>query len=128
MAPVAFPLSLYRLVMAAGANGDLNSIHHNADYARATGAPDAYANVFFLQGMWERCVRDYIGLAGVLRSLNGFRMNSFNTVGSTAVVHGIVKRKWRGEDGDHLIEIEMWTVNGGVISVGPGSIIAALPE
>ena len=41
-----FPLSLYRLVMAAGGNRDFNSIHHNPAYAAASGAPTAYANVF----------------------------------------------------------------------------------
>jgi hypothetical protein len=51
LAPLAFPLSVYRLVVAAGANRDFNAIHHNSDYARATGAPDMYANTLFLQGM-----------------------------------------------------------------------------
>ena len=62
--PALYPLSLMRLVMAAGANRDFNSIHHNAEFARASGAPDMYANTYFLQGMWERCVRRYIGPAG----------------------------------------------------------------
>jgi hypothetical protein len=29
--PVAFPLSVYRLVVEAGANRDFNSIHHNSE-------------------------------------------------------------------------------------------------
>jgi hypothetical protein len=45
--PLAFPLTAYRLVMAAGANRDFNAIHHNAEVARATGAPDIYANTLF---------------------------------------------------------------------------------
>lgn len=44
-----FPLNVYRLVMAAGANRDFNSIHHNSDYARSTGAPDMYANSLFFR-------------------------------------------------------------------------------
>ena len=54
---VSFPLSIYRLVVAAGANRDFNAIHHNREWARSTGAPDAYANSVFLVGMCERCVR-----------------------------------------------------------------------
>ncbi|APW40271.1 acyl dehydratase [Rhodoferax koreense] len=126
--PLAFPLSLYRLVMAAGANRDFNSIHHNTEHAQSTGAADAYANVLLLQGMWERSVRAYIGLAGVLRSLQGFRMKSFNTVGSTAVVQGKVLRKWRGDGGEHLVEIEIWTENDGAVTVGPGQVVVAWPE
>ncbi|NLI68306.1 MAG: acyl dehydratase [Bacilli bacterium] len=122
-----FPLSVYRLVMAASANQDFNSIHHNSEYAKKTGAPDMYANNIFLQGMWERTVREYIGNAGVIKSLRNFRMRSFNTVGDTVVTKGKVKRKWI-EDGEHFIEIEMVSENAKGISVGPGSIIATLPS
>ena len=126
LGPVAFPLSVYRLVVTAGANRDFNSIHHNTEYAQASGAPEMYANTLFLQGMWERTVRDYIGLAGTLRKLAGFRMNSFNCVGETVVVKGEVTRKWReGETG--LVEIRMWSENGERISVGPGTVTVTLP-
>jgi acyl dehydratase len=76
--PVAFPLTVYRLVMAAGANRDFNAIHHNAEFARATGAPDMYANTLLLQGMWECAVRRFIGLAGVIVRQSGFQMRVFN--------------------------------------------------
>ena len=126
LATLHFPLTVYRLVMAAGANRDFNAIHHNSDYAQATGAPEMYANNLFLQGMWERAVRDYIGLAGVIRKLSGFRMKIFNTVGDTVVVSGHVLRKWR-EDGDGFVEFEVRSENAKGISVGPGRIVATLP-
>ena len=126
LAPVAFPLTVYRLVMAAGANRDFNAIHHNSDYAKASGAPDMYANTLFLQGMWERCVRDYIGLAGTIRRISGFRMRRFNPVGTTPVVGGQVSRKWL-DQGVGLVEIAMDTKIGETVTVGPGSIIATLP-
>ncbi|MFT3815359.1 MAG: hypothetical protein QM740_18620 [Acidovorax sp.] len=123
---IAFPLTVYRLVMAAGANRDFNAIHHNGEYARSTGAPDMYANNFLLQGMWERTLRGYIGLAGVIRRLSGFRMRSFNTVGDTVVVKGRVARKWR-EGGAGFVEFELWSENSQGISVGPGRMVATLP-
>jgi acyl dehydratase len=125
---LSFPLTVYRLVMAAGANRDFNAIHHNADHARATGAPDMYANNLFLQGMWERCVRDYIGLAGVIRKLGGFRMRIFNTVGDTVLVKGRVLRKWRDPgNGQGWVEFEIWSENSAGISVGPGRMLATMP-
>ena len=101
-----FPLTVYRLVMSAGATRDYNAIHHNSEFAKKSGAPDMYANGVLLQAMWERSVREFIGLAGVIRALRGFRMKIFNTVGDTVVVNGKVKRKWR-EGRDALLEIEM---------------------
>ncbi len=124
--PVNFPLPIYRLVVAAGAVRDFNSIHHNREFARASGAPDMYANTVFLLGMWERAVRQYIGLGGTIRSISGFRMNSFNCAGTTVTVHGKVVRKWQ-EDNAHLAEIEMWSENEGKISVGPGRVTVTLP-
>lgn len=126
LAPHRFPLTIYRLVMAAAGNRDFNAIHHNSDYARRSGAPDMYANTLFLQGMWERAVRDYIGLAGTIRRLRGFRMNSFNLVGQTVTVRGRVTAKSR--EGDlGLVEIELWSENENGVSVGPGSMMVTLP-
>lgn len=124
--PLAFPITVYRLVMAAGSNRDFNSIHHNSEYAKATGAPEMYANNVFLQGMWERSVRNYIGLAGTIRKLSGFRMKVFNTVGDTVTVKGKVLRKWR-EGAEGFVEFEIWSENAKGVSVGPGRIVATMP-
>ncbi len=124
---VEFPLSVYRLVVEAGANRDFNSIHHNSEYAQKTGAPEMYANTIFLQGMWERTVREFIGLGGVMKSLKGFRMKIFNTVGDTVVTKGVVKRKW--EEGEEaFVDLEIWSENSKGISVGPGTVVVVLPR
>jgi acyl dehydratase len=124
---VEFPLSIYRLVVEAGANRDFNSIHHNSEYAQKTGTPEMYANTIFLQGMWERTVREFIGLGGVMKSLKGFRMKIFNTVGDTVVTKGVVKRKW--EEGEEaFVDLEIWSENSKGISVGPGTVVVALPR
>ena|SRR5690606_2300481 len=81
-----FPLSVYRLVMAASANQDFNSIHHNSEYAKKTGAPDMYANNIFLQGMWERTVREYIGNAGVSELPSTYHPCGLLEVGASRVI------------------------------------------
>lgn len=124
--PVAFPLSVYRLVVEAGANRDFNSIHHNSDFARASGAPEMYANTGFLLGMWERTIREFVGLDGGVRSIAGFRMRRFNTVGQTVVVRGRVAGK-RREDGDALLDLELWSEVDGELTVGPGTVTVSLP-
>ncbi|MET0454157.1 MAG: acyl dehydratase [Mycobacterium sp.] len=123
---VTFTLPIYRLVVAAGANRDFNSIHHNADYAKSTGAPDMYANVLFLLGMWERIVRDWIGEGGTINSLKGFRMRRFTTVGTTATIFAHVADK-RIEDGMGIVVLSVRTEDTDGITVGPGTIEVALP-
>jgi acyl dehydratase len=118
---------MYRLVMAAGATRDFNSIHHNSEWARASGAPDMYANAVFLQGMWERCAREFIGVGGRIRQLSGFRMGSFNTVGDVVTVRGTVERVWA--EGDlGLARLRLWSRNRHGVCVGPGTVTVSLPK
>jgi acyl dehydratase len=124
--PVSFPLSVYRLVVEAGANRDFNSIHHNTDYARATGAPEMYANVLFLTGMWERTVRDWIGDTGTIRGITGFRMRRFTVVGQTPVVSGRVVDR-RISDGVGVVGLELQTRDSAGVTVGPGRVEVGLP-
>jgi hypothetical protein len=125
--PVEFPLTVYRLVVEAGANRDFNAIHHNSEIARTSGAPEMYANTGFLLGMWERAIRGFAGLEGSVRRITGFRMRRFNIVGQTVVVRGRVAGK-RREDGDALVELELWSEVDGEVTVGPGTVTVALPE
>ena len=125
--PVEFPLTVYRLVVEAGANRDFNAIHHNSEIARASGAPEMYANTGFLLGMWERAIREFAGLEGSVRRITGFRMRRFNVVGQTVVVRGRVSGK-RREDGDAVVELELWSEVDGEVTVGPGTVTVALPE
>jgi acyl dehydratase len=123
---VSFPLTVYRMVVAAGGNRDFNSIHHNSDYARASGAPEMYASTFTLMGMWERVVRDFIGSAGTIRSIKNFRMRSFNLVGRTVVVRGrVTDKRLDGEVG--VVTLEIKSSFDGEVTVGPGTVDVTLP-
>lgn len=124
---VEYPLTVYRLVMAAGSNRDFNSIHHNTEYARATGADEMYANTSFLLGAWERLVRDWMGASGSIRSITGFRMRSFNYVGDTLRVLGEVVAVDRGDD-VVLVDVQVRCENERGVSVGPGIVRVALPR
>lgn len=88
---IQIPITLHRLVMEAGANQDLSMIHHDTKVAQATGAPDAYANTFFLMGMFERQLREFIGLTGRIKKIGPMQMKTFNCVGDVLVFKGIIK-------------------------------------
>jgi acyl dehydratase len=124
--PGTYPLTVYRLVMAAGATRDFNSIHHNSEYARATGAAEMYANTTFLLGMWERTIRDWLGDAGGIRAVRGFRMRSFNHVGDTTVVRAAVLDK-RVEEGTGVVVLRVHSENASGVTVGPGEVEVTLP-
>ena len=105
LGPITIPLTLQRLVMEAGANRDLSTIHHGRDDARATGADDVYANTFFLLGMFERTVREWCGLKGKITKIGPMQMKNFNCVGDVLKFAGEVTAvdKKTGE-----VEIDLW--------------------
>jgi acyl dehydratase len=125
MPDVSMPITLYKLVMAAGGNRDFNAIHHNRDYARSTGAPDAYANTLFLMGLWERAVEEWTGAGGRIVAIRGLRMVRFNTVGSTAVVSGAIKGV---DDASRVVTFTVATSDADGITVGPGEVDVLLPD
>jgi acyl dehydratase len=87
---IAMPITLQRLVMEAGANRDLSLIHHDREVAQKTGASDTYANTFFLMGMFERLMREWMGSTGCICKLGPMKMMAFNVVGDTVNFGGEV--------------------------------------
>lgn len=87
---ISIPITLQRLVMEAGANRDFSLIHHDGEVARSTGAPDAFANTYFLMGMFERLMREWAGPRARIRKIGPLRMMVFNAVGDTISFKGVV--------------------------------------
>lgn len=90
LASITIPITLQRLVMEAGANRDFSLIHHDGEIARATGAKDAYMNTFFIAGMFERLLREWMGVHGQINKVQNLRMKAFNVVGDVAQFKGQV--------------------------------------
>lgn len=113
--PMSIPITLQRLVMEAGANRDFSLIHHDRDVAKATGAPDAYMNTFFIAGMFERLLREWMGHTGQLNKITGLRMQVFNSVGDTVTFRGRVIGINRDT---HQADVELWseTDNGKTVT------------
>lgn len=104
--PFGVPLTLQRLVMEAAANRDFTPLHHDRDDARATGAPDAYANTMFIQALLEAGLRTWMGSRGWLEELE-IRMVAFNLVGRLVTAHGRVSRVESDGDGG-AVSLDVW--------------------
>ncbi len=105
LSPVSIPITLQRLVMEAGANRDLSLIHHDTRVARATGAPDAFANTYFLMGMFERLMRQWAGPKARIRKIGPLRMMIFNAVGDTVQFKGLVDSVDKAAG---TVSLDMW--------------------
>jgi acyl dehydratase len=69
LAPLVFPVPLKRFMIAVAATRDFYEVHHDAEFARATGVDDMYIGTHFTQGLVGRYVTDFAGPGSVLRSL-----------------------------------------------------------
>lgn len=123
--PFEVALTVQRLVMEAATNRDFAPIHHDRDLARASGAPDMYANTMMIQGLFEATIREWMGLGGRLRKL-GFSMRVFNCAGDLVVGRGQVTGT-RVAGGEGLVDLEVWTEAGEGRTV-QGSATVALPR
>ena len=57
----------------------------------------------------ERLVRDFIGSAGTIRAVRGFRMRKFNLVGDLTTCYGRVTDRVREER--PLVHLDIWAEN-----------------
>lgn len=121
----ALPLTMQRLVMEAGANRDFMPIHHDREIARATGAPDPYANTMLIQAVLEATLREWMGLAGQLRKLR-FSMRAFATSGGILSGHGRVIAI-RDEQGGSSVDLDVWTAADGA-QTATGTATVWLPS
>ena len=110
---ISMPITLQRLVLEAGSNRDLSLIHHNKEVAQSTGAADAYMNTFFIIGLFERMLREWMGARGRLKKIGSLQMKSFNVVGDIVVCRG----KVTGKQDDGTVTLEIWMENGERVTV-----------
>lgn len=120
---VSIPITLQRLVMEAGSNRDLSLIHHNREVAQSTGASDAYMNTFFILGLFERMLREWMGLAGRLKKITSLQMKTFNVVGDVVTC----KAKVTGREETGEVTLDLWMENEQGVTVTANASVS-LPE
>jgi acyl dehydratase len=107
-----------RMAMWTAANRDFAPLHLDRDYARAAGAPDVFANTFFIEALYERLVRSLAGPRGAIDSIS-FRMHTFLCPTASVEVLGDVVEE-AGEDGATRVRLRQ-IADGMVTSSGAGT-------
>ena len=115
-----------QLVKYAGASGDYYQIHYDQDYARDNGLPTVILHGALKNAFLGQVMTDWIGEYGVLRKLSA-QYRGMDTPGSAIYGKGVVKKK-RVENGDNLVECEIWLENTKGEKTTPGQAVVALPS
>ncbi|MDP6799399.1 MAG: MaoC/PaaZ C-terminal domain-containing protein [SAR202 cluster bacterium] len=115
-----------QLVMYAGASGDYYQIHYDLEFARNNGLPDVILHGALKNAFLGQIMTDWIGEEGTLKKLS-VQYRGMDVPGTPAFVKGVVKKTYE-EDGENLVECEIWLENHEGTRTTPGSAVVSLPK
>jgi acyl dehydratase len=110
---VAPPLTITDFVRYQGASGDMNPIHHDDAFAKASGYPGPFAVGMLQAGVLGTYVTDWFGARNVRKYGVQFREQAWP--GDVLTYSGTVVAV-REDDGERLVDVELLAVRqtGGV--------------
>ncbi len=124
--PVVRHPSTQQLVKYAGASGDYYQIHYDKDFAQGTGLEDVILHGALKNAFLGSLVTDWIGREGNLRKLS-CQYRGMDIPGRPVTARGVVTGKFE-EDGEYLVDCEIWLENSEGQRTTPGRAIVTLPK
>lgn len=115
-----------QLVKYAGASGDYYQIHYDLNFAKANNLPDVILHGALKNAFLGQIVTDWMGEEGTLRKLS-VQYRGMDVPGTPIYGKGVVKRKF-AENGENLVECEIWLENHEGQKTTPGTAVVALPS
>ncbi len=115
-----------QLVMYAGASGDYYQIHYDLEFARNNGLPNVILHGALKNAFLGQLITDWVGEAGALKKLN-VQYRGMDVPGTPIYAKGVVKKAYV-QDGENVVECEIWLENHEGARTTPGSAVATLPS
>lgn len=109
-----------------GASGDYDAIHYDREYAKKRRFPDAVVNGRLKVAWLIQLMINWIGNEGRLKRI-GCQHRKADIIGDPVACKGVVVKKYV-ENGEHLVECEIWTENPNGERTSPGKATVALPS
>jgi hypothetical protein len=113
-----------QLVKYAAGSGDFNPLHHDYAFPQAKQLGSIIVHGRFKYASLGEVVSNWLGHAGRIRSLS-CQYRGMDFPDKAMVCGGVVKRKWQ-ENGEKLVEVELWTKDEAGKNTTPGSAVVAL--
>jgi acyl dehydratase len=118
------PIQQIQLTRYAGASGDFNPIHQDAEFARNAGMGDVFAHGMLSMGFVAQAVTDWAG-AGTVRKI-GVRFIAVVRLKDVVTCRGRVLAK-SSKDDAHTVNLEIWADNqrGEKVVSGKATLVLA---
>ena len=115
-----------QLVQYSGASGDFYEIHYDKDFALGNNLPGVILHGALKSAWLGQLMTDWIGEHGTLKTLTT-QYRGMDVPGDTIFCKGTVTRKYV-ENGEHMVDCDIWVENGQGEKTTPGSATVMLPS
>lgn len=115
-----------QLVKYAGASGDFYQIHYDKDFAIANKLPGVILHGALKNAFLGQLMTDFAGDSGRLKKLS-VQYRGMDVPGVKIVCKGRVTKKY-AENGEHLVDCEIWMENAKGEKTTPGAATVILPS
>lgn len=116
--------SSQQLVQWAAGSGDFYQIHYDQDFARGTGLKSIIVHGALKHAFLGQLLHDWVGNEGRIKKF-GCSYRGMDYPDQDIVCRGIVKRKYE-ENGEKLVDLEVWTENPEGQKTTPGDATVRL--
>ena len=118
--------STQQLVLWAAGSGDFYQIHYDKDFAQSTGLQDIIVHGALKHAFLGQLVHDWMSDGGRIKKF-GCQYRGMDDAKQDIVCKGVISKKYQ-EDGQNLVELEVWTENPQGKKTSPGSAVVTLPS
>jgi acyl dehydratase len=115
-----------QLVQYAGASGDFYEIHYDKDFAQANELPGQIVHGALKNAFLAQLMTGWAGEDGTLKRVS-CQYRGMDVPGDTLVCKGTVTRKYV-QDGEHLVDCDIWLQNGEGERTTRGTATVRLPR
>ncbi len=126
IAPLEKNPTTQQLVKYAGASGDFYQIHYDKDFAIANKLPGVILHGALKNAFLGQLMTDFAGDHGRLKKLS-VQYRGMDVPGVKIVCKGRVTKKY-SENGEHLVDCEIWLENAKGEKTTPGAATVVLPS
>ncbi len=116
--------STQQLVQWAAGSGDFYQIHYDKDFAQGTGLPGLIVHGALKNAFLGQLVHDWIGNDGRIKKY-ACSYRGMDYPAQEILCKGVVRRKYE-ENGEKLVDVEVWTENAEGQKTTPGTATVAL--
>jgi acyl dehydratase len=116
--------SLSQLVKYAAGSGDFNPLHYDRDFFQARQIGSVIVHGRFKYAVLGELISRWLGHRGRIKTI-ACQFRGMDFPDQPLVAKGVVTRKWE-ENGERLVQVEVWTENAEGKRTTPGEAVVVL--